>query len=199
MIRNSEIKDIALDHLRGNWGGPILVTFVFAILSMVTRSLLLSIFIGGPIAYGLFLAYLSFVRGEKNDMVSRMFRGFDDYGRALGLSFMVKLYTFLWALLFIIPGIVKSYSYAMTFYISEDHKDYTVDQCIEASRVMMYGYKWKLFLLHLGFIGWALLALIFTFGIGFLWLRPYIRTSEAVFYEELKRERGEKINDGNVF
>ena len=199
MIRNSEIKDIALDHLRGNWGGPILVTFVFGILSAATRSPLLAIFIGGIIAYGLTLAYLAFVRGEKNDMVSRMFCGFNDYGRALGLSFMTKLYIFLWSLLFIIPGIVKKYSYAMTFYISEDHKDYTVDQCIEASRVMMYGYKWKLFLLHLGFIGWALLALIFTFGIGFLWLKPYIRTSEAVFYEELKRERGEKINDGNVF
>lgn len=189
MIRNSEIKNIALDHLRGNWGGPILATFVFTILSTLTRSLLLSIFIGGPIAYGLKLAFLAFVRDEKNDMLSRMFRGFDDYGRALGLSFMVKLYTFLWTLLFIIPGIVKSYSYAMTFYISEDHKDYNVDQCIEASRAMMDGYKWKLFLLHLGFIGWALLALVFTFGIGFLWLKPYIRASEAVFYEELKNNK----------
>lgn len=198
MIRNSEIKDIALGHLRGNWGGPILVTFVFAVLSTATRSLILSIFLGGPIALGLTLAYLAFVRGEKTDMLSRMFCGFNDYGRALGLSFMVKLYIFLWTLLLIIPGIVKKYSYAMTFYISEDHKDYTVDQCIEASRTMMYGYKWKLFLLHLGFIGWALLALIFTFGIGFLWLAPYIRTSEAVFYEELKKVQSEKNIGENV-
>lgn len=189
MIRNSEIKDQALDHLRGNWGGPILVSFVFGVLSTATRSPLLSIFIGGPIGYGVILTYLAFVRGEKNDMLSRMFCGFNDYGRALGLSFMVKLYTFLWTLLFIIPGIVKKYSYAMTFYISEDHKDYTIDQCIEASRAMMDGYKWKLFLLHLSFIGWALLAVIFTFGIGFLWLKPYIRTSEAVFYEELKNNK----------
>ncbi len=196
MISNSDIKDQALCQLRNNWGGPILVTFVFSVLSMATRRLLCSIFIGGPIAYGLKLAYLAFVRGKKDDMLSRMFFGFNDYGKALGISFMVRLYTVLWSMLLIIPGIVKSYSYAMTYYISEDHKDYTVDQCIETSRSMMNGYKWKLFLLHLSFVGWFFLALLFTFGIGFLWLKPYIESSNAVFYEELKKEcNGEKKDD----
>ena len=73
----------------------------------------------------------------------------------------------------------------MTPYIAYDRPDLDADDCIHESRMMMKGYKWKLFCMDLSFIGWAILCL-FTLGIGFLWLQPYIEASHAKFYEELK-------------
>ena len=88
-------------------------------------------------------------------------------------------------LLFIIPGIVKGYSYALTPYITHDQPALPVRACLRRSQQMMKGYKMKLFLLDLSFIGWILLCLV-TFCIGFLWVKPYIETAHAKFYEELK-------------
>lgn len=89
--------------------------------------------------------------------------------------------------LLIIPGIVKSYSYALTPYILKDHPELKFNAAIEESMRMMNGYKMKLFLLDLSFIGWALLTIL-TFGIGVLFLEPYVSASRAAFYEDLKAE-----------
>ena len=120
------------------------------------------------------------VAGKYMDVVS-----INHYGRWLGASLLVLVFTFLWSLLFIIPGIVKAYSYAMTPYIVHDNPEMPVRECIRQSQRMMKGYKMKLFLLDLSFIGWILLGII-SFGIGLLWVRPYMETAHAKFYEELR-------------
>ena len=97
----------------------------------------------------------------------------------------MNIFIFLWTLLLIVPGIIMSYAYAMTPYIMKDNPEMGAMECIKKSKAMMNGYKWKLFLLDLGFIGWILLACI-TFGIYGLWLTPWMQTSRAKFYEELK-------------
>lgn len=138
-----------------------------------------------PLSYFYSVSFLKFVREGDNNILSHMFDDSCNYKRALFVSFMVYIYTFLWGLLFIIPGIIKSYSYSMTYFISKDHPEYTVDKCIEESRRIMKGNKWRLFVLHLSFIGWAILCVL-TLGIGFLWLTPYIQTTTIHFYEEIK-------------
>ena len=100
---------------------------------------------------------------------------------------LMYVYKSLWALLFIIPGIIKGYAYAMTPFILNDNPDLRANEAIELSMAMMNGHKWDLFCLKLSFIGWVLLC-IFTFGIGYLWLIPYRYTSYAVFYEDVKAE-----------
>lgn len=90
-------------------------------------------------------------------------------------------------MLLIIPGIIKSLSYALTPYILHDHAELQYNSAIERSMEMMDGHKMRLFLLYLSFIGWGILAL-FTCGLGFLWLTPYVNASLAAFYEDVRAD-----------
>ena len=99
----------------------------------------------------------------------------------------MTILTVLWGFLFIIPGIIKSLSYAMTPFILEENPELTASEAIHRSRMMMHGHKFDLFWLYLGFIGWIILSLL-TLGIGFIWLYPYFQASVAGFYEEVKAE-----------
>ena len=119
--------------------------------------------------------------------VNNLFDGFRDYTRITGTMALVLLYTFLWTLLLIIPGIIKTYSYAMTSFILNDNPDTGLNVAIEESMDMMNGHKMELFLLDLSFIGWYILGIL-SLGIGFIWITPYQQTARAAFYEELKVE-----------
>ena len=94
------------------------------------------------------------------------------------------VYVFLWALLFVIPGIIATYSYAMTSYILAENPELTASEAIDMSKEMMEGNRFRLFCLHMSFIGWAILC-VFTFGIGYLWLAPYMQAAQAAFYREV--------------
>jgi uncharacterized membrane protein len=134
-----------------------------------------------------FLALYRKEEESKNGLINLAFKPFSDYGRYLGTMLLILLYVFLWTLLLIVPGIIKALSYSMTPFILKDHPELKNNGAIELSMSMMEGKKMKFFLLQLGFIGWAILA-IFTLGIVFFWLVPYIQASVAAFYEEAKGE-----------
>lgn len=208
MLSNKEIRAVAREELSGFWTMPVLASLVYFIISSIcgvpdalgkafpnssaglglqSAGLLLSIFVIIPIAYGFELSFLKFLRGSKDDTVERMFDGFKTYGRALGVTLLQALFVFLWSLLLIIPGIIKSFAYAMAVYISKDYPELSPNECLDLSQEMMDGHKMDLFLLYLSFIGWALLCIL-SLGIGFLWLIPYINVSAAKFYEEIKAE-----------
>lgn len=94
------------------------------------------------------------------------------------------VYILLWTCLLIIPGIMASYSYAMTGYILAEHPELTAGEAIAQSKAMMAGNRWRLFCLQFSFIGWDILCVL-TLGIGNLALRPYRHAAEAAFYREL--------------
>ena len=140
-----------------------------------------------PIVFALEIMFLNFLRGEDNALeVGNLFHKFSSY---IGVSLLRYLYTVLWSFLLIVPGIIKSYSYAMTPYIVKDNPGISADAAIEASRAMMKGHKFDLFYLHLTFLGWGILCL-FTCGLGFLWLSPYILPAQADSYQNLLEEQG---------
>ena len=132
---------------------------------------------------------LAVFRGAEEVDLGVLFAGFQEYSRILTTKLLQAVYTFLWSLLLLIPGIIKHYSYAMTDYILKDESELCNNAAIERSMAMMEGNKMKLFLLDLSFIGWAILCL-FTFGIGFFVLQPYMQVSHAAFYEDLKAQQG---------
>lgn len=143
-----------------------------------------------PVRYSYETSFLNVVRDKSvKDLTTRMFSCFNtkDYGRAIEVPLLVGVYTLLWTLLFIIPGIVKSYSYAMAIYISKDKPELSAEECIQESRRMMSGYKWKLFVLDLSYIGWLLLCIL-TCGILSLWVTPKMETAHVLFYEDLKSD-----------
>lgn len=145
------------------------------------------------INYGLSWTYLDLVRGNIDGKINpwqanlRVFQS----GRGwitLGVAFFTTLFIGFWSMLFLVPGIIKTYSYAQAGYLVNDIDE--VDQLsvfdyITESRRLMDGHKMDLFLLELSFIGWHILGVL-SFGLGYLWIKPYIATTEAVFYNKLK-------------
>ncbi len=119
--------------------------------------------------------------------IESLFAYFHNWKTNAAARFLRGLYTLLWSLLFIIPGIIASYSYAMTGYILAEHPELTATEAIERSKEMMSGNRFRLFCLQFSFIGWAILC-SFTFGIGNLWLTPYRQAATAAFYQEIKFE-----------
>ena len=188
MPTNRQLRGVARETLKGNWLYAVLCTLLYTAVVSVCRSIpLAGLLVVCPLGFGMSIAFLRFVRGETSgeDLVTKPFEVFNHYGRTLGASLLVFLFVMLWSLLLIVPGIVKGLSYAMTPYILHDNPEMSARECIRQSQKMMDGHKMKFFLLQLSFIGWFLLCCI-TMGIGFLWLQPYIITTEAKFYEELK-------------
>ena len=148
-------------------------------------AILFFLFVGAPLVVGLFNTFLWLLRGNKN-IVDNMFKlGFKPYWRSVLGYFLMIVKIYLWMLLLIIPGIIKAFAYALTPYILKDNPELSCLEAIERSRLMMKGNKWRLFVLYLSFIGWFLLGLL-TLGIGYFWLAPYVYTTTAAFYEDIK-------------
>lgn len=192
MKSNYELRAAARESLSGNWTYPVLATLIYLAISITCNfipyvSFLIAIFFIKPLAFGLAITMLKFFRGEKEYVVENMFSIFSDYPRILGTILLQFVYIFLWSLLLLIPGLIKMYSYAMTYYILHDNPEIGAEEAICRSMKMMDGHKWRLFCLHLSFIGWWLLCIL-TLGIGTLWITPYIQNSTAAFYEDLKNQ-----------
>ena len=132
----------------------------------------------------------TFRRELKFDQV---FSGFG-HGWKMGWIELVRgTYVSLWSLLFIVPGIVKAFSYALTSYVAVEHPDWTANECIAESCRLMEGNRWRCFCLGVSFIGWILLTLVASYfmgGLGQYFLMPYMSTSMAAFYEEAKERAG---------
>lgn len=113
-----------------------------------------------------------------------LFSQFHRFGQGFAQNFLRGLYIFLWSLLFVIPGIIAQYRYAMTPFIMAEYPELTASEAIARSKELMDGHKGELFVLHLTFFGWDLLAAL-TFNIGNLVLNPYKNAAEAAFYREI--------------
>ena len=140
----------------------------------------------GPISYGVSYIFLKNARrgGGEIDLTD-LFRGFkDDFGGTLLIGLMSSLFTALWALLLIVPGIVKAYGYSMAYYIKIDHPDYDWRTCLSESQRMMKGHKMERFLMDLSFIGWGIVGAL-CLGVGGFWVGAWMYASEAEFYEAL--------------
>jgi len=188
--KNSELRAIARETLKGNWTPAVLAAFVYMIIAGLAGGIpfinyITTFLVSLPLGMSVIMVYLKFLRGDKEKAVSNIFAFFNDYGKYLGTSLLVFLFTLLWTLLLIIPGIIKSYAYSMTYYIVNDNPEIGTNDAIELSMKMMKGNKMKLFLLDLSFIGWFLLSIL-TLCIGMFWVYPYMLTARAAFYEDIK-------------
>ena len=204
MPSNKEIRTAAKATLSGRWLNPVLCTLVYMLIAGVCSAisncseemtalglvgLALTLLIVLPLGFGYDVAFLRHVRGdEDDDLVTRPFKAFNQYGRYLGTALLMTVFIFLWTLLLIVPGIIMSIAYAMTPFIMHDHPELSARECIAKSKEMMRGYKWKFFLLGLSYIGWILLCIL-TLGILTLWISPWMTCSYVKFYEELKARK----------
>lgn len=210
MKTNQDYKNAALTALKGNWAPVIVATIIYFVITIIVSLmselydpetsagavagvailgwLVLSLFASIPLGVGYYNSLnLLLVEGD-NQVTNNMFKiGYGNLLRNVGGMLLVGVFTFLWTLLLIIPGIIKSLAYSMTPFILKDYPELSANQAINLSMKMMEGRKFDLFYLYLSFIGWGILAL-FTLGIGYLWLMPYMYTSTAAFYQNVKEE-----------
>lgn len=128
---------------------------------------------------------LNLTKGEKVEL--GLLFGYFSYWKNTVITQLVKnIYVFLWSLLLIIPGIIAGYKYAMVSYILAEYPEMEYKEVLQRSAAMMDGNKWRLFCLQFSFIGWDILASL-TFGIGYLWLKPYKEAANAAFYQEVSK------------
>ncbi len=169
------------------------------VLSAVVISLLY-FFVGSVVNVGYARFNLALV-DSKEASIGQLFSYFSSWGKGVAAAFLKELYIFLWSLLFIIPGIIAIYSYAMTSYILAECPELSANEAIAKSKEMMKGNKGRLFCLELSFIGWDILC-VFTCGIGNLWLNPYKQAALADFYREISDTRPKEetfFEDGVYF
>ena len=163
----------------------ILGAIIGVIVVVIIVSILIRLFLYNPLQVG---CYRFFRKNTENYPVRLgvIKQGFGNYGHTFVTLLLRDLFLFLWTLLFLIPGIVKTYSYRLVPYIIKDNPELSASQVITRSRKLMDGYKGKAFLLDLSFIGWLLLSII-TFGIvGIFWTNPYYESAAAAFYIDVK-------------
>jgi len=190
MPENRDLRAAARQQLKGSWLPAVGFVLVYCILLGIASAFagIGLLIVGGPLTLGFFGYFLHKARGERAEF-ENLFDGFKNFGTSFLLYLLEGILIFLWSLLLFIPGIIKAFSYSMSYFILRDNPNMSALDAIGASRKMMNGYKGKLFCLCLSFLGWGFLCL-FTFGIGYLWLMPYMSLSVANFYENLKRAQG---------
>jgi len=154
---------------------------------------ILSIFLL-PVMVGEAKFFLSLKDTDNVDM-NLLFDGFkgERYLRNVAQMFLKYLFIFLWTLLLIVPGIIKTFSYAMVpFILADDAIELGEESSITVSRRMMHGHKGELFVLYLSFIGWMLLSMLTLGVLWLLYVGPYFEQTRAIFYEKVKTAYQEK-------
>ena len=146
---------------------------------------LLAVIVSAPLTLSLIKIYLAIANEDKTPQIADAFCGYDDWKSAMKLYLLMLVYVFLWSLLLLIPGIIKSYAYSQAYFILAENKGMSAREALRRSEQMMNGRKMDFFILSLSFIGWSLLGAL-TFGIAYIWILPYMQATYANFYNSIK-------------
>ena len=192
------LKDFLSSMENGGYGGGLFedggLQYQISVSPFATIGGLATILVMGPLSVGMAHYFLR-VTDRNNPQIADLFAEFKNFGNTVVLNLLTGLFTFLWTLLFIIPGVIAAISYAMAPYIMAEHPEIKPLDAINMSKQMMRGNKGKYFALQLSFIGWYLLCLL-TLGIGFLFVAPYVSAATAEFFNEVSGKNVEKMNAG---
>lgn len=176
--------EMALEEI---FGDPEFVTMFLTIFSiaMVVVSVfsIIYIIIGGAVGIGYSKFNLDLMDGNEA-RVGTLFDYFSEWKKGFVARFLRSIYIFLWTLLFVIPGIMASYSYALVHHVMAEDPSLTAREALRESKEIMRGNRWRLFCLLLSFIGWDILGAL-TLGIGYLWITPYREAAIAAFYRDI--------------
>ncbi|MBD5551147.1 MAG: DUF975 family protein [Lachnospiraceae bacterium] len=189
MINREDLKMRAKQMMSGNMGMLIVCFIIVAALTGVSNAIplvgpVLSICVTGPLALGSCYIYLNLTRGAEPD-VNVLLSGFQRFVDTLVLTLLIGVFTFLWSLLLVVPGIIKAISYSQAYYILAEHPEMSGKEALDASVEMMEGHKMDYFVLLLSFIPWMLLCGV-TCGLALLYVQPYMNATFVNFYEAIK-------------
>ncbi len=189
-----------LEEIFGEFGAQLESFFSNPLIAMTTAFLVvLGFMIGLVIAFG----WSAFVAGPVIVGKNRYFmehRAFDSkferlfwsfrsgrYMNVVKIMFWRDVKIFLWSLLFVIPGIIKSYEYCMVPYILAENPRISSERAFELSKRMTRGEKWKIFVLQLSFIGWYLIGAVCC-CVGGIFVDPYFEATFAELYQVMREK-----------
>ena len=181
-----EIKALGKSNMKLQWGASLLAIFLLAVLETCGTAIpvLGNLVVLGPLSLGFVYIFYGASQGEKINHWD-IFKGFElNFGESFLATLLVNIYSILWTLLFIIPGIVKMLSYSMTTYLLARQPELSANEAITKSREYMNGNKWRYFVLRLSFIGWDILTVL-TCGILAIYVLPYKEHAKMVFFNDV--------------
>lgn len=185
MNENLAIMRRAKQQLDGKWVNAAIGALIYlALCSLAGSTSILEFVVYGPLTFGFYLFIGCLVDTNVNNF-NLLFKGFERFVDTFVAGLLISLATGLGLILLIVPGIIVSCGFAMTFFIMMDDPNISGIDAMSESWNMMRGHKWDLFCLWFRFIGWILLSII-TCGIGFIFLQPYITVAQMNFYRKLK-------------
>lgn len=204
MVNSKTLRDRAWSSLKGTYWRAFLVCLVASLIIGVATSftsaaqywsqttlfimwvagVIVTLFVSFPLSVGMAGYFVKNI--DSSPEFSEMFSGFKaGYKGNVAITLLAYVKTFLWSLLFVVPGIYKAYEYAMIPYILSENPGITAKEAFAKSKELMTGNRWRLFKLQFSFIGWILLCYL-TLGIGMLFLEPFYMAAHAEFYNEIK-------------
>ena len=165
----------------------IALPLIFGVVLLISVvSICYNVFVAAPIRVGCNGYFMENRLGPTN--FTRMFSGFNKQYKNLVLTtFLKQLFIFLWSLLFLVPGIIKSYQYYFVEYIMAENPGMEWRRALDLSRTMTDGEKWNIFVLELSFLGWYLLGAL-ACGVGVLFVSPYASATYAELYEAAREK-----------
>ena len=188
-----ELKETAKRQLQGKYKDAIILIVLMTLISYASTFVggllgvlapVVVIVVSGLTGFGYTNFFLKISRGE-TPTYKELFARTDLLVPYILITLLVGVFTFLWSLLFIIPGIIAALEYSMVYYIALDNPELSAREVLKKSIQMMNGHKLDYFMLQLSFFGWAILG-AFTFGLLYLWLTPYMQVTCANFYNNIK-------------
>ena len=186
-MNRKEIKEQAKKNLDGKWGGAIIIFLIYLVISIGISATGIGILFTSVLTIAILNAFLK-GRNQNDYNPSDMFEPLNyNFTNKILLSLIKNIYIFLWSLLFIVPGIIKTYAYALCEYLAIKHPEWEYKKCLQESQNMMKGHKFELFILQLSFLGWDLLSVL-TLGILQLYVAPYKFATLAIYYEQLEQD-----------
>lgn len=201
MLSRAELKQQAKEQLKGNVGSYFLVLlaylgiafaigFVGGLLSLILPILgTIAMYVAlPPLMIGFYMVFLNGTYGDQ-PKVSTLFEGYkkEYLGKSIILYFLVVIFTCLWSLLLVIPGIIMAFAYSMSWFVLAENPNMTAREAIRESKEIMNGHKMDFFVLSLSFIPWILLVYV-TLGIASIYVLPYMQLTITNFYHNIKRQ-----------
>ena len=202
----SELRAAGRADLSGRWGESAMLTFVYLVITSILQgassaaTLLWAPGLGEglvgllllPMYWSFDMTFLSLHQGQDGDPfdIGHLFDGYTGgrFVRVFTTMLLYYLFVILGLVLLIIPGIYLALSYGLAPYLIRDNAELRNMAALRLSNEMMRGHRLRLLGLCLSFLGWILLALLFTLGIGLLWVTPYMNASLVNFYEDVKAD-----------
>ena len=181
-VSSSGTEEIDFDAL-GQLSTTEILTTLAVFGGLLLFGLIVSVLISALISVGYAQFNIDLIDGVKPRIVTMFSKG-KQVGTAIVANILVFLRVLVGTILFIIPGIIASYQYAMVNYIIAENPGISAREALEMSKEMMKGNKFRFFRLGLSFLGWALVVVL-TLGIAGIWVGPYMQASFAAFYRDI--------------